>query len=420
MILEIIEKYFEFFGFSLITGIQMTLFLIILDSTRSIVKTIFITLGRIREILNPLPELKFLPSISIIVPMHNEESKIEECILSLIEANYPVDLKEIILIDDGSTDRSYYKSLSYARRGQIKLFKRETKSGSKSGAINYGLLIAKHEIVIVVDADTKLEIDSLTEIVKPFSDKDVMAVAGNIKVENRNNILSYCQAYEYTMSMEIGKRIQSLFRTILIVPGAFGAFRMNFVNTVGDYDYDTVTEDFDLTFKVLKRAKVIFAPDAMAWTICPDKLTTWYRQRVRWSRGEIETLWKHRDLFFRKHFGFLGMVAAPDMVLMDIVFLSLRFVNILFILLVLPVLFNFDKYLDYLIFYFRVSLMIFCSYMIFELISVLTALVVVKEKKDLSYFLISPIIIIFYRPLYAFVRFKGYLDFIFRRDPVWR
>ena len=420
MILELIEKYFEFFGFSLTTGILISLFLILLDSTRSIVKIILILLQKIREILNPLPELKSLPSISIIVPAHNEESKIEKCIISLIEASYPIDMKEIILIDDGSTDTTYSKSLPYARRGQIKLFKRDTKSGSKSGAINYGLLIAKHEVIIVVDADTKLAIDSLTEIVQPFLDKDVMAVAGNIKIENKNNILSYCQAYEYTMSMEIGKRIQSLFRTILIVPGAFGAFRMNFVKTVGEYDNDTITEDFDLTFKVLKRAKVLFTPCAMAWTICPDKLNTWYRQRVRWSRGEIETLWKHRDLFFRKHYGFLGMVAAPDMVLMDMVLLSLRFANILFIALAMPFIFSFDRYLEYLLFYLRVSLMLFCSYMIFEIISLLTALLVVKEKKDLYYFLISPIIIIFYRPLYAFVRFKGYLDFILGRDPVWR
>ena len=72
MILDLIEKYFEFFGFPLITGIQMSLFLIILDSTRSIIKIIFILLGRIREILNPLSPQNFLPSISIIVPMPNE------------------------------------------------------------------------------------------------------------------------------------------------------------------------------------------------------------------------------------------------------------------------------------------------------------------------------------------------------------
>ena len=420
MILDLIEKYFEFFGFSLITGIQISLFLILLDTTRSIIKIIFIVLEKIREILSPLPELKIFPSISIIVPAHNEESKIEECIISLIEASYPMDKKEIILIDDGSTDKTYAKALPYARRGQVKLFKRETKSGSKSGAINYGLLIAKNELIIVVDADTKLEVESLIEIVKPFADKNIMAVAGNIKIENRKNIISYCQAYEYTMSMEIGKRIQSLFRTILIVPGAFGAFRMKFVKTVGDYDYDTITEDFDLTFKVLKRAKVFFAPSAIAWTICPDKINTWYRQRVRWSRGEIETLWKHRDLFFRKHYGFLGMVAAPDMVLMDLVLLGLRFFNLLFILLVMPVLFTFDQYLQYLLFYSRVFLMIFCSYMIIEIMSILSALLIVEEKRDLSYFILSPIIILLYRPLYAAVRFKGYLDFILRRDPTWR
>lgn len=420
MILELIEKYFEFFGFSVITGIEISLFLVLIDSTRTIIKIIFILLGKLREILNPLPELKHLPSVSIIVPAHNEESKIEECIISLIEANYPKDKKEIILIDDGSTDKTYPRSLPYARKGLIKLFKRETKSGSKSGAINYGLLIAKNELIIVVDADTKLEINSLVEIVRPFADKNVMAVAGNIKIENRKNILSYCQAYEYTMSMEIGKRIQSLFRTILIVPGAFGAFRMKFVKTVGDYDYDTITEDFDLTFKVLKRAKVLFAPSAIAWTICPDKLDTWYRQRVRWSRGELETLWKHRDLFFRKHYGFLGMAAAPDMVLMDMILLTLRFVNLLVVLVVMPILFTFEVYVEYLIFYFRVLLMLFCSYMIFEIISLFAALLVVKERKDLYYFLISPIIIVFYRPFYAFVRFKGYLDVILRRVPVWR
>ncbi|NMC77368.1 MAG: glycosyltransferase family 2 protein [Candidatus Methanofastidiosa archaeon] len=420
MLLEILEEYFEFFGFTLLTGIQISLFLIVLDISRNIIKTIFILLQKIKEILLPTSKLIVFPTVSIIVPAHNEESKIEKCIISLIETLYPKDKKEIIVVDDGSLDKTYYRALPYARQGKIKLFKRNTKSGSKSGAINYGLLVAKSELIVVVDADTKLESNSLIEIVKPFSDKDVMAVAGNVKIENRDKLISICQAYEYTMSMEIGKRIQSLFKTILIVPGAFGAFRMKYVKTVGQYDHDTITEDFDLTFKVLKRAKVLFAPNALAWTICPDTIKTWYRQRVRWSRGEIETLWKHRDLFFRKHYGFLGMAAAPDMVLMDMILLTVRFVYFLSIIFYVPLLLNLGNFFEYFLFYTSAFLMLFCSYMIFELLSVIIALIAVKEKKDLTYFMISPIIVLIYRPLYALVRFKGYMDFVLKRDPVWR
>lgn len=426
---EIFEWYFGIFGFTLKEGFLLCTIPLIIDFPRSIGKIIFVPIIKYKEkkrfeLENKTPiEKRVLPPISIIIPAHNEAAKIERSIKTIIEARYPKEKKEIIVIDDGSTDNTYALALPYARRGDIKLFRREIKSGSKGKAINYGLLFAKNEIVLIVDADTQYDVNSLYEIVKPFQDRDVTAVAGNVQITNKNNLISLCQAYEYQLSMELGKRIQALFGSVLIASGAFGAFKKENVRSIGKYDDDTITEDFDTSLKMLKRSKIIYAPKALAWTICPDSWKVWWKQRVRWSRGELECFIKHKDLMFRRRYGFIGMVNIPDMFLIDILFLFLRFFWTFYwsiILVLIPSIYDgVTSGLEFIDVYSRIVMMIFGIYMFLELITLLPAMSAVTLKRDLKYFPLTIFIVLVYRPIYAVARLKSYFDVFLKREAHW-
>jgi len=335
------------------------------------------------------------PLVSIIVPAHNEEQAIERSIQSLLEQGYP--RKEIIIVDDGSTDHTYQIANEFARKGLIKLVHREVSSGKKARAVNHGIVFARGEIVVTVDADTLMEPMALQRLIEPFSDPRIGAVSGNVRVLNHSNLLSKLQAYEYVLAMEMGRRFQAISGMLMIIPGAAGAIRLRLARSVGLYDPDTITEDFDITIKVHKTGmKVKFASNAVGWTVVPDNWRDWFRQRSRWTAGQLQTLIKHRNLFFEHHFGRIGLLAAPDMVLVDIILLFARTVW----LLLLP-LFYYGLLVPLLV-------LIFFFYLFNELIIGLAAAMLSPRKSDMVYLLLAPIVVLFYRPLYGFVRMKAY------------
>jgi len=248
------------------------------------------------------------PSISVIVPAYNEEKIIERTIESLLEADYPGP-KEILIIDDGSTDRTLEIASRYKKAG-VKVYHKE--NGGKSSALNYGLKFAKGEIIVTVDADTVVGRDALKEIVKKFNDPNVAAVCGNIKILNAVNWLTKCQALEYVVSINTFRRAFDIFGVVTVVPGALGAFRKTVLEAGGFYDKDTLVEDFDVTVKTLKSGAVVQASsNALAYTEAPQTLKDLYKQRMRWYRGNFQTILKHKDALINPRYGFLHMLGFP-------------------------------------------------------------------------------------------------------------
>jgi len=385
--------------------------LIVIDFVRSVGKSLFLLAHALYKKLNP-PSFNpdFFPKLSLIIPAHNEERIIARSIESALETNYGN--KEIIVVDDGSRDRTYDLALPYSRRGLIKLVRREVASGSKAGALNYALAFASGEIIVTVDADTLIERNSLKGLVKPLSDQNVSAVSGNVRIlggENGvNNLLVKLQAYEYLLSLELGRRFSSIIGTLLIISGAFGAFWKQYVKSLGEYDKDTTTEDFDITFKMRKMGKrLIFADKAVSWTFAPETWKAWRRQRIRWTRGQVETLWKHRNLFRMKGFDLKFVAAIYDMLFVDVVILFIRF--IWFFLLI----FFYQSTFLYIV------ILSFLLYLAMEFVSIVTAGTLSPRKEDLKYAYLTPIVVLFYRPYYSLVRLKAYLDWMFRRKSRW-
>jgi cellulose synthase/poly-beta-1,6-N-acetylglucosamine synthase-like glycosyltransferase len=198
---------------------------------------------------------------------------------------------------------------------------------------------------------------------------------------------------------------------LLIIPGAFGAFRKRLLQETGVYDVDTITEDFDVTIKIHKmKRKVHFVSEAIAWTFVPTTWRAWVRQRERWTRGQLQTLLKHRNLFFRSYFGLAGLIGAPDMAFMDIVILFTR--TIWFF--ILP--FFFMHTLWRLL---AVFTLIYVFYFINEVFLLVSAIILSPRKRDAAYLVYLPIIVLFYRPFYSLVRIKAYLDELFKTGAKW-
>lgn len=251
------------------------------------------------------------PSVSVIVPAYNEEKVIARTIEGLLETKYPK--KEVIVVDDGSKDRTLEIANRYKDR--VKVLHKE--NGGKATALNYGIAFAKGEIIVIVDADTIVGRDALKQIVKGFAiDKNVAAVAGNIKVRNRMNWLTWCQALEYVAGIQIVRRAFDFFGSITIVPGALGAFRKDALEQAGTYHKDTLVEDFDATIKILKSGFVISgSSEATAYTEAPQTMHDFINQRKRWYRGNAQVLSRHSDALLNPRYAFLYKIAYPFMII---------------------------------------------------------------------------------------------------------
>ncbi|MEM3129769.1 MAG: glycosyltransferase [Nitrososphaerota archaeon] len=380
---------------------------ILIDFSRSVGKSIILLFHSIfSKKEEEIP--REWPKISIIIPARNEEKFIRNSIQSVLEADYPN--KEIIVIDDGSIDRTFEIASFYIPKG-VKVFKRNVSSGSKALAINYGIAHSTGDIILSIDADTIIEYKSLKELIRKFNDPKVLAVSGNVRIltgeSGKKNILTKFQAYEYLLSMETGRRYASLLNTLLIIPGAMGAFRRKECYEMGLFDRDTITEDFDITIKIRKIGKIVFAEKAISWTYCPDKWKKWIRQRIRWSYGQIETLWKHRNALLKYHFSTPFVAAFYDMIFMDIILLFIRLLWTPYLLI------SHINIFPYLM------ILTFILYLFNEAIIAITAGLLSPRKEDLKYSYLIPLMIIFYRPFYGIIRFIAYIKWILKRKAKW-
>jgi cellulose synthase/poly-beta-1,6-N-acetylglucosamine synthase-like glycosyltransferase len=258
-----------------------------------------------------LPNLNSYPKVSIIIPAYNEEKVIVETIEALIESKYPK--KEILLVDDGSTDNTLIIAMQY--RDKIKIFHKE--NGGKASALNYGLNYSTGEIIVVVDADTIVGRHAINEIVKELdADHEIAAIAGNCKVRNRTNWITKCQALEYIMGIQIVRRAFDTYGSVIIIPGALGAFKKKNLISSGPYSKVTLVEDFDQTLKILKAGKITQGSSkAMSYSEAPETLKDFIAQRKRWYRGNIQVVRRHLDTLTNPRFGNLHKLTFPYMLM---------------------------------------------------------------------------------------------------------
>ncbi|MCP6758105.1 MAG: glycosyltransferase [Fischerella sp. CENA71] len=259
-----------------------------------------------------------LPSVSVVVPAFNEEKVIHKTINSILRSNYKN--FNIIVVDDGSQDATYQRVVkTFADNCRVSIFTK-TNAG-KAQALNYGIKQSDAEIIVALDADTILRPNAIKNLVRHFADPMIGAVAGNAKVGNRINILTYWQALEYITSQNLERRAFGLLNCISVVPGAIGAWRRQLILQAGGYQNDTLAEDADLTLSLLRMGyRIGYEENAIALTEAPDNVGGFLKQRNRWMFGTLQAAWKHRDTLFRSQYGALGMFAIPNVFVFQILF----------------------------------------------------------------------------------------------------
>ncbi|MFK0168442.1 polysaccharide deacetylase family protein [Streptomyces sp. NPDC090306] len=244
--------------------------------------------------------------VSVLVPAYNEAKCIENTVRSLMLSEHPI---EVVVIDDGSTDGTA-RIVEAMGLPNVRVV-RQLNAG-KPAALNRGVANARYDIIVMMDGDTVFEPATVRELVQPFGDARVGAVAGNAKVGNRDSLIGAWQHIEYVMGFNLDRRMYDILRCMPTIPGAVGAFRRTALERVGGMSDDTLAEDTDVTMALHRDGwRVVYAEKARAWTEAPETVQQLWSQRYRWSYGTMQAIWKHRRSLIESgpsgRFGRVGM-----------------------------------------------------------------------------------------------------------------
>lgn len=230
-------------------------------------------------------------SVNIVVPAYNEEKVILTTLDSLNKITYPNIC--IIVVDDGSEDATLdLVKKHYGNSPKFKIISQRNKG--KAIALNHGIKYSSSDIIVCLDSDTIVDADVIDKILPYFDDPQVAAVAGTVKVINKQGLICEMQAMEYLTSQNYEREAFDAKNGILVIPGAIGAFRSKVLSDLGGYSNDTITEDTDITIKILcNNYRVKNAPDVFGYTEVPGSIEMFLKQRVRWKVGTFQVLLKY-------------------------------------------------------------------------------------------------------------------------------
>jgi len=295
------------------------------------------------------------PPVALLVPAYNEEKTIVQTVLSLLDLNYPE--KEIVVIDDGSTDGTADALIERFRLQRMDLIYRESLKtgvpsayyhnpkwpelfvitvphGGKSHALNCGINMARSPYFCTVDADSLIERDALLRLMAPVahSPENVVVSGGIVRIANgctfRNGRLERlalpstwlerCQVVEYIRTFLFGRPGWNALNATFITSGAFCLLHKESVIGAGGFSTDTVTEDIDMIAAMRRymtsqkrNFRIMFTTDPICWTEAPRTLTMLARQRRRWQLGLTQTIIKNHEMIFNPRYGMMGMVSMP-------------------------------------------------------------------------------------------------------------
>ena len=299
------------------------------------------------------------PSVSIIAPAYNESANVIDSVKTLMKLHYRN--FEVIIVNDGSTDNTFellkdtfklkkcnyffeYKIPCERIKGIYKSSSQEfskltvvdkINGGCKADASNAGLNISKNELVLIMDADSVIEPDSISKLVKPFLEekkKKVIGTGGVVRIMNSCNVedgkikkinlpskfLPRWQALEYTRAFLLGRMAWSQLDGLLLISGAMGLFNKEILINSGGYDPKAIGEDMEMVIRMRRymaerneKYEVTYIPDPLCWTEVPSDYKSLESQRARWARGLVYALRKHKVMFLNKKYGMLGLLGYP-------------------------------------------------------------------------------------------------------------
>jgi len=393
---------------------------IMLVSLRALIVGLLALIEKLRP--SPLDHPGYAPPVSVLIPAYNEEAGIVATVRSALASDYaPL---EVIVVNDGSVDRTgELLDDNFGFNPRVRIIHQPNRG--KAVALGHALAEAKSVVVVTIDADTHIEPDAVGRLVRHFAEDHVGAVAGNVKVGNRNRWITRWQALEYVTSQNMEKRAFDLLNCIPVVPGALSAWRTDAIRAAGGFTADTVAEDTDLTIAIRRAGWAIrYDEDAIGWTEAPETPGQLVRQRFRWTFGTLQSFWKHRDTLGRWRYGTLGSIALPNIFLFQLLLpLFSPIIDLLFVgSLVLWGLSQFHG-LKSIGFWttadVELSLIFFAGFMLIDLLTCVIAFSL-EKKEDWS--LLWPILLqrFYYRQMMYVVLFRAVMGAVQGKSVGWR
>jgi cellulose synthase/poly-beta-1,6-N-acetylglucosamine synthase-like glycosyltransferase len=244
-----------------------------------------------------VPE-ELLPSFSIVVPVKNEERVIDRLLDSLSTLDYPLNKREIIIVEDGSTDKTNNICMNYVKEHPNMKILHKSLSNGKPSALNFGLAHAKGDIVAIFDADNVPANDALSAVVEYFEDPKVAAVQGRTaSINPKENMLTQFISYEEAVWCEAYLRGKDVLNLFVHLKGSCQFLRRDVLEQLQGFDEAVLSEDMEISARLVENDyKIRYASDVVAMQESPSNLKTLFQQRTRWFRGTMEVAFKYGRL----------------------------------------------------------------------------------------------------------------------------
>lgn len=397
------------------------------------------------------------PPISIVAPAYNEGKTIVDNAKSLLALHY--NNYEVLIVNDGSKDDTLQKLIDAFDLSPIEMpiniqipckeikavykssnpaFKKfsviDKVNGGKADALNAGTNVAQSPYITCIDVDCVLEQDALIKMIKPFleeTEKRVIASGGVVRIANScviengklvkvevpDKFIARVQVLEYIRAFLLGRMAWSKLDGLLLISGAFGMFDKEIMIKAGGYNHKTVGEDMELVVRMRRYMHdhnlpytVTYIPDPLCWTEAPEDYKILGRQRSRWTRGTMETLWFHRKMFLNPKYKILGLLSYPFWLVYEYMAPIIEAVGLVFsIFLAFLGLINWHFFVLLVIFVYTFAVM-------FSMLSLLTEEITFYQyTKRKDYFkLISAALLepLFFHPFVVYCAINGNIELI--------
>ncbi|MEA2089414.1 MAG: glycosyltransferase family 2 protein [Thermoproteota archaeon] len=266
-----------------------------------------------------------LPTFSIVVPVKNEERVISRLLDALSKLSYPTGKKEIIIVEDGSTDRTLDVCMKHDKEPHVNVkILHKPFSNGKPSALNYGIKHAEGEIIGVFDADSVPAHDMLLNVCKYFEDSEVAAVQGRtLSINSEENMLTKFVSYEEAVWCEVYLRGKDVLNLFVHLKGSCQFIRRDVLEKLNGFDENVLSEDMEISARLTEKGyKIRYAPDVRSWQESPADLKQLFRQRTRWYRGTMEVAFKYGKLIAkpsRKNIDAEATLFGPFMLIVSLV-----------------------------------------------------------------------------------------------------
>jgi hyaluronan synthase len=258
----------------------------------------------------PTPDTGYRPSCTIVIPAFNEEGCIEATIDACFSADYPADLIEVVVVDDGSSDRTWERMLAARERHPSLLCVQFSQNRGKRAAMAEGIRRSSGDICVFIDSDSVIEPDGLAYIMADFRDEKVGAVVGTADVMNKaQNRMTKMQQVRYFVAFRVVKGSESVFGAVTCASGCFSAYRRSALLAIlPKWENQrflgrpaTYGDDRALTNYILRDHRVTYQSLARSHTLAPDTLKGFLIQQIRWRKSWLRESLHVVRFVWRKH-----------------------------------------------------------------------------------------------------------------------